>query len=185
MSLELAAECPPPGEDAAIREIVDRMAATLERTYPPHDRPMRRAVHTKDHGCVTARFVISESVPARLRFGIFAAPRTFDAIVRFSNSTPELPAENRKPQSDTNRDLRGMAVKLTDVTARPSTPGETNEQDFLLASHPAFFHSRRRGVRGVSQGGESGQSTASLPWLESASMENRTAPDLSALAVAA
>jgi hypothetical protein len=68
-----------------------------------------------------------DNLPAELRVGVFKAPRTFDAWIRFSNG-------NEKPQPDRIGDGRGMAVKLLGVTESAS-----GTQDFLMINAPRFF----------------------------------------------
>ena len=94
-------------DDDAIREIADILVRTVRRDYPPGTLA-RRDAHPKHHGCVRAEFRIDADVPAKLRHGVFAEPRTFPAWIRFSNGAP-------KAQSDHRRDQRGMAIKLLDV----------------------------------------------------------------------
>src|SRR5689334_15996482 len=47
----------PPEEAAQIEEIAELMIAQLMRRYPDQNM-VRRGVHTKDHGCVKARFKV-------------------------------------------------------------------------------------------------------------------------------
>ena len=120
-----AGEIVPPGEADAVRIIVraieDRVRAAAK------SGPARRDAHPKAHGCVRAEFRVLDDLPPALRVGVFAATRTFNAWVRFSNGSAT-------PQPDAIGDGRGMAIKLMGVTQRPSTT-----QDFLMISHPAFF----------------------------------------------
>ena len=74
-----------------------------------------------------AEFRVLDDLPPALRAGVFAATRTFDAWVRFSNGSPER-------QPDSVGDGRGMAIKLMGVEQSPSTT-----QDFIMINHPAFF----------------------------------------------
>jgi hypothetical protein len=91
---------------------------------------MRRDAHAKAHGLVEAEFTVASDVPESLRVGLFREPRTYRALIRFSNSSKSI-------QSDSTRDALGMAIKLLDVGPRGA--GFEGTQDFLLASAPVFI----------------------------------------------
>lgn len=122
-------DAPQAGEDAAIAAIADLIARKVRASYQP-GTIVRRDAHPKHHACVEAEFAVADTLPADLRHGIFAAPRTYKAWIRFSNGAPRL-------QHDRRRDARGMAMKLLGVTAAGAADGAT--QDFVLSSDPAFF----------------------------------------------
>ncbi|MEM9045302.1 MAG: catalase [Pseudomonadota bacterium] len=83
-----------------------------------------RAQHTKGHGCAKARFTVRDDIPEELRKGVFAEPKTFNAIIRFSNGAHK---DDRKP------DAHGMAIKL------PGVREDGGDQDFVMADHPVYF----------------------------------------------
>jgi catalase len=60
--------------------------------------------------------------------GIFATPHVYDAWIRFANASS---------QSDREKDVRGMAVRISGVAGENLTAGETR-QDFVLNSHPVM-----------------------------------------------
>ncbi len=115
----------PAGEMAALQDIVtsirDRVRATAGAG------PARRDAHPKAHGCVQASFRVLDALPEPLRVGLFAEPRSYDALIRYSNG-------NETPQPDWIGDGRGMAVKVMGV--RGSRSGT---QDFIMINNPAFF----------------------------------------------
>ncbi len=119
-------EAIPPGEAAAIKIIENIIELQVSSQFKA-DPPARRDAHPKPHGCVAAEFRVLDDLPPRLRQGLFAQPRTFQAWVRFSNS-------NAKPQSDAIGDGRGMAIKLLGVEDSPS-----GTQDFINISYPVFI----------------------------------------------
>jgi catalase len=123
----------PPGESAAIENIVRTIIATLDRDYPAGTL-MRRDAHLKLHGLVRGRFVVDGDAPPDLRHGLFAEPASFPCWVRFSNGAP-------RSQPDHRKDQRGMALKLLDVPGRKLLDAERDARthDFLLASAPRFF----------------------------------------------
>jgi hypothetical protein len=125
LNVAVAGEIVPPDEAGAVRIIVrvieDRVRAAAKAG------PARRDAHPKAHGCVRAEFRVLDDLPAGLRLGVFAAPRTYQAWIRFSNGSGS-------PQPDSIGDGRGMAIKVMGVTESPSTT-----QDFVMINHPAFF----------------------------------------------
>jgi hypothetical protein len=135
----------PEGEALAIANIVRLTRERLEERY--HGKPaIRRGVHPKDHGCVTATFTVAESLSNELRVGVFSIPgHRYSALVRFSNA--EVNAD--KADSGTEGGVvihgsRGMAVKLLEVTGSPlmasnlmTTHGPVY-QDFLMINQPVF-----------------------------------------------
>ena len=89
----------------------------------------RRSQHAKDHGCVRAIVTIADGLPDDLRVGLFAQPRAYEALIRFSNSrTPD----DRKP------DVHGMAIKLLGVSGEKLVGTET-AADILLIDSETFF----------------------------------------------
>ncbi len=115
----------PPGE-AAATEAVLRMIEAQVRAIAQTGRA-RRDAHPKMHGCAQARFEVLDGLPADLRKGLFAAPATYAAWVRFSNGS-------ETPQEDAKGDGRGMAVKVMGVAASRS-----GTQDIIMINSPAFF----------------------------------------------
>jgi hypothetical protein len=91
-----------------------------------------RALHAKGHAGLRAEFTVLADLPEIARVGLFAAPATFPAYVRFSNAAAARLAD-RKP------DVRGVAVKLCGVPGRKLIPGleEAKTQDFLLIRSPS------------------------------------------------
>lgn len=126
----------PPPLDATAE--VDRLVATVERHIredyaPPH---VKRDAHPKMHGCVLAQLRVDDDVPADLCWGVFKhRGRTFDAWVRFSNAFGL--------QHDIEFETRGLALKLLGVPGGRLDPDvaddEPQTQDFLFATHDAFF----------------------------------------------
>ena len=125
----LGQETIPPGERAGIDEIV---AIHLSVTDPTEKPVVPRGQHMKAHGCVMATFEVAPDLPADLRHGIFAEPRTFNAYVRFSNG---------KGWDDRQGDAHGMAIKLLGVAGEKLLEDEKDAitQDFVLFDNPVFF----------------------------------------------
>jgi len=147
----------------AVQVAIQQIARNVRRVYlartGPQGLPLpMRDVHPKAHGLVNARFrVLPESAFSAfesktgidLRRGVFRQPgREFEAVIRFSSS-------NKRPQSDTKPDGRGIALKLRAVEGEalelPRVAGAADEpvaltgdggaaeQDFILLNGPAFF----------------------------------------------
>jgi hypothetical protein len=91
-----------------------------------------RALHAKQHAGLRASLEVGE-VPAHLRVGPFAAPKTYEAYVRFSNGSGAR-------ASDDKPDVRGLAVKVLGVGGKKLIPGMEDDttQDFLFINSPAL-----------------------------------------------
>ena len=92
--------------------------------------PLRRGFHAKLHAGLRAEFRALADLPAEARFGVFREPRTFPALVRFSNGEPALHA-------DKHPEPRGIAIKLIGAPGPKLLPGQEGAvtQDFLATSH--------------------------------------------------
>ncbi len=118
----------PEGEDAAIAEILRIIKAKLGEQFPAGQGDIRRDAHPKHHGAVRAELVVEPKLPSGLGVGVFRAPRSYPAWVRFSNASGTI-------QPDHVRDGRGMAIKLMDVVGPKLMTDEGQTQDFLFINH--------------------------------------------------
>jgi len=116
-----------PDEAALIDEFVAFLKDASTRRYPTGT--MRRFNQGRQTAFLEANFIVADGLPESHRVGIFAAPRTYAAWIRFANAGSE---------SDRERDIRGMAVRLENVEGENLTPGATT-QDFVLNSHPVML----------------------------------------------
>jgi hypothetical protein len=84
-----------------------------------------RALHAKSNLGVIGELEIA-NVPEEARVGMFATPKKYPALVRFSNGAG-------RRQSDRTLDVRGIAVKVLGVDGTKLIPGMEDEttQDFL------------------------------------------------------
>jgi hypothetical protein len=120
--LEIGKEYPPPGE-AAVTEKLRQLHLSIQHVQPGANR---RGEHAKQHGGVWARFIVAEDIPGELQTGLFKQPRSYTALVRYSNGrTPD----DRLP------DVHGMSVKVL-IPREGEAPFQ---QDFILADHSIFF----------------------------------------------
>ena len=127
---ELAREYPPPREDYFIKQLSSLLKQKVHDTYPPGKT--LRDVHVKNHGTVIAQFAIEPDLPQDLRLGVFKEFRNYHALVRFSNANPTV-------SPDSQKDVRGMAIKLLGVEGEKLLDDERHTQDFITISYPAFF----------------------------------------------
>ena len=100
--------------------------ADLLGTFQARHAHAGRGLHTKSNLGVEATFEVLADVPADARIGMFATPRSYPAVVRFSNGAG-------RRQSDRKLDVRGIAVKLFGVDGKKVIPGmeDATTQDFL------------------------------------------------------
>ena len=90
--------------------------------------PIQRFNQGRAAGCVRAEFAVLDTVAPEHRVGMFATPRVYDAWIRFANASS---------QSDREKDVRGMSIRISGVAGENLTPGESR-QDFVLNSHPVM-----------------------------------------------
>ena len=124
----------PPGDEADdIRRAIDALEKILKQSRERSGR-LQGDVHVKVHGCATGQFQVLPNLPAELAQGLFAAERTYSAVVRFSNAASQ-------PQPDFVPDGRGMAIKLLEVEGErlSSEVRGAATQDFVMVNHPVFL----------------------------------------------
>lgn len=124
----------PPNEAASIAAIRAAIVDAYHHQLGAPGSLARRDAHAKAHGCVGATFTVLPRLAPELRAGVFARPRTYPAVIRFSNGF-------RAERDDHAGDGRGMAIKLIGVAGRKLLAREAWEptQDFLLINFPVFF----------------------------------------------
>jgi len=127
----LAQETPPPGEEAVIADLAERLKQKIIQDNPTGI--MRRDAHPKMHGLVRAEFTVEPGLPPELAIGVFREPRTFKAWIRFSNQFDTI-------NPDSTRDIRGMAIKLMGVPGDKLLEAEKHERthDFIVISTNVF-----------------------------------------------
>ena len=125
-SLRLAEETVNPAEEKTDAEFVEFLKAVSLKRYP--SGPVQRFNQGRAAGCVHAQFTVLDTVAPEHRVGIFATPRTYDGWIRFASATS---------QTDREKDVRGMSVRVSGVPGENLTRGESR-QDFVLNSHPVM-----------------------------------------------
>jgi hypothetical protein len=90
-------------------------------------------LHAKGHIGARAELTVLPNLPGHAQVGLFAQPRTFSALVRFSNG-------QGKRQADGRPDVRGMAVKVLGVPGKKVIPGleDAQTQDLLMIQSAAI-----------------------------------------------
>lgn len=118
-------------EAEVLRELDETLATIREKTFEDSGHAIR-SVHAKSHGLLRAELEVAPDLPPALAQGIFATPRRFPVIMRFSTIPGDiLPDSVSTP--------RGLAVKVMDVEGQ-RLPGhsEMRSQDFVLVNGPTF-----------------------------------------------
>ena len=114
-------------EPAVIKEFIAFLKEASERRHPTG--PIRRFNQGRPAGCVEAEFTVRDDLKPEHRTGLFAAPKTYRAFIRFANASSK---------SDREKDVRGMSISIADVQGNNLTAGVTR-QDFVLNSHPVML----------------------------------------------
>ena len=113
--------------DQIVAEMNRRVAAIMRAEAEGNMIP--RFNQPKTIACVLGEFRVHEDIPGELKQGIFSAPASYPAMLRFANAT------NR---DDSKKDIRGLSIKVSSVKG-PVLWGAPGVQDFLLNSYPALF----------------------------------------------
>jgi hypothetical protein len=124
---DLAQETVLPDEGLVATEFISFLKAASEKHHPVGALP--RFNQGRAAGCVDAEFIVSDDLPVELRVGLFARAHTYAARIRFAHASSD---------SDKEKDVRGMSIKVLGVAGENLTPGETT-QDFVLNSHPVMM----------------------------------------------
>jgi hypothetical protein len=123
-------EQPFPDEEDLVRRIGGAMERANRQVAAKHRHGVRDA-HAKSHGVLAGELRVEPDLPAHLAQGLFAAPRSYPVIVRFSTSLGDL-------RSDRVPAPRGMAIKVIGVDGPRALDDGATTQDLLLVNHPTF-----------------------------------------------
>ena len=126
-------ESVPANEQDDIRKVVQSIEQILQQGHEKSGKPLPD-VHAKSHGCAKGEFRVLPNLPEELAQGLFRHPRTYDAVVRFSNSSGQM-------NPDSKPDGRGMAIKVIGVAGAKLLADEKHAktQDFVMIDHPVFL----------------------------------------------
>ena len=113
-----------PDEQARFEALAAQLGALQKRHAT--SGVFRRALHAKANLVAYGKFEVLPDIPDHAKQALFAEPRTYPAVVRFSNGSGEI-------QKDSTPDVRGIAVKLIGVPGKKVIPGMEDcvTQDFL------------------------------------------------------
>lgn len=91
---------------------------------------IKRLNQAKSLGCFDGYFEVQEDIPESFKHGLFAKPGRYSAFTRFANASTF---------DDSEKDLRGMSIKVRHNDQSATLWGNHAEQDFLLNSYPVLF----------------------------------------------
>ena len=128
--LALAEERPLPDEEGCVDSIIESFTQQMRLLWTPGR--FERGGNTKTHGIVRAEFVVHDNLPARLRHGIYAQPRSYPAWVRFSGPGPYI-----TPDID-DVGFMSISIKLMQVPGPKLMNDEKFTQDMFGVSTPTF-----------------------------------------------
>lgn len=120
-----------PDEDIHVQKLIGLLKGEMKKDYTAGK--VLRGAHPKQLGCVRAEFIVEPQLPEEYRVGVFKEPRTYSAWIRFSNASARV-------QSDAEKDVRGVAIKILGVGGGKLVGDEKDAQtqDFLLISNPVL-----------------------------------------------
>jgi hypothetical protein len=119
-----------PDEAKTQAELIETLLG-ISKTTLKDEHEALRAVHAKSHGLLKARFTVLPNLPADYAQGLFAAPASYDAVMRFSSAPGDL-----LPDSVSTH--HGLGIKVAGVPGAQLPDGEGDTQDFLMANGKAF-----------------------------------------------
>jgi hypothetical protein len=128
---EPGCEHPEDGEAETTRALIETLGK-IQGIVEQDSGHAERAVHAKSHGILVGELEVFEGLPVTLAQGLFAEPRRYPVVMRFSTVPGDI-------LDDRVSTPRGLAIKIVGVEGArlPGTEGATT-QDFVLVNGPAF-----------------------------------------------
>lgn len=136
-------------QEAIIDEIIASSLQSQQKTGPD-----LRQIHSKSHGLLSGEFIIEPNLSEDLRVGLFKTSQTYPAWIRFSSGGS--PKKRGEFTSDSQPDVRGIAIKVMNVDGQKILDDEEKTQDFILNNYPIFLTKDVRDYVDLSKAG-SGQ----------------------------
>ena len=127
--MSLGAETVQPDESEIAGEMT-RLIKEISLERAADGGVVKRFNQVKSLGCFDATFTISDNLSPKLARGLFAKPASYPARLRFANASSG---------DDSEKDLRGVSVKIPQIDDADLTGGKTMVLDFLFNSYPALF----------------------------------------------
>jgi hypothetical protein len=128
--LKIAEEKPIPDEEAYVDSIISSFDKQMRSLWKPGG--FERGGNTKTHGIVRGEFTVHDGLPAHLRHGIYAEPRTYKAWVRFSGPGPYVTPDIE------DVGFMSISIKLMGVPGPKLMDEERFTQDMFGVSTPTF-----------------------------------------------
>ncbi len=128
--LRIAEERPMPDEDVYLDSIISSFEKQMRLLWKPGG--FERGGNTKTHGIVRGEFIVHDAIPAELRHGIYAQPRTYRAWVRFSGPGPYVTPDIE------DVGFMSISIKLMGVPGPKLMDEERFTQDMFGVSTPTF-----------------------------------------------
>jgi hypothetical protein len=127
-------EVHPVDEAQTIQGLGEQVKAIQDKTLADYGTAMR-GVHAKGHAIVEGTLEVLPNLPPELAQGLFSAPASFEALLRFSTLPGDI-------LDDSVSVPRGLGLKLLGVPGDRLAGSEQDEtQDFVLVNGPAFASS--------------------------------------------
>jgi hypothetical protein len=127
---KIGEERPIPGEEEWLDSIISSFQAQMRLLWKPGG--FERGGNTKTHGIVRGEFAVHDNLPAELRHGIYAEPRTYRAWVRFSGPGPYITPDIE------DVGFMSISIKLMGVPGPKLMDEEKFTQDMFGVSTPTF-----------------------------------------------
>jgi hypothetical protein len=128
--LRIAEEKPIPDEEVYVDSIISSFERQMRLLWKPGG--FERGGNTKTHGIVRGEFVVHDGLPAELRHGIYAHPRTYKAWVRLSGPGPYVTPDIE------DVGFMSISIKLMGVPGPKLMDEEKFTQDMFGVSTPTF-----------------------------------------------
>jgi hypothetical protein len=128
--LKIAEEKLMPDEEAYLDSIISSFTKQMHLLWK--SGAFERGGNTKTHGIVRGEFIVHENLPATLRHGIYAEPKTYRAWVRFSGPGPYITPDIE------DVGFMSISIKLLGVPGPKLMDDEKFTQDMFGVSTPTF-----------------------------------------------
>lgn len=116
-------------EDAVIAETIERMRATMQKSFEVH-RHATSGTHAKSSGVLTGRLAVLGGLPPELAQGMFSEPGEYEVVLRLANEPGQI-------DDDRAHRARGAALKVLDVPGEKLRDGWPS-QDWLFNTWPVI-----------------------------------------------
>ena len=143
MQKEIGKEYPPTDENFYIEQMVGELKNQTDELFLGDEKVLRQA-ETKMHGLLQAKFIINDVLEDKYKVGVFAKPKTYDCMIRFSNAATGI-------KKDSVKDQRGMAIKLIGVEGEKIMTEErfASTQDFIGLNYETFVSKNIKEFSGI------------------------------------